>query len=97
VAPPVLIAAIVVWGAVTIYLAVRSRDFRKFLAGAFFVSAGNSSIFPLWVFRCRFPARALFKRQSLVPFVLPFTSFSKFAPAGRGDRNADLSIPRMGS
>jgi hypothetical protein len=36
----ILIGAIVIWGAVTIYFAVRSRDFRKFLAGAFFVSAG---------------------------------------------------------
>jgi hypothetical protein len=38
--PSILIGAIVIWGAVTIYFAVRSRDFRKFLAGAFFVSAG---------------------------------------------------------
>jgi hypothetical protein len=37
---PVLIAVIVIWGAVTIYFAVPSRDFRKFLAGAFFASAG---------------------------------------------------------
>jgi hypothetical protein len=36
----VLITAIVVWGLPTLYLAYRSRDFRKFLAGAFFVSAG---------------------------------------------------------
>jgi hypothetical protein len=38
--PSILIAAIVILGAVTIYFAGRSRDFRKFLAGAFFVSAG---------------------------------------------------------
>ena len=38
--PPMLIAAIVIVAAVTIYFAARSRDFRKFLAGAFFVSAG---------------------------------------------------------
>jgi hypothetical protein len=38
--PSILIAAIVIWGAVTIYFAARSRDFRKFLAGAFFASAG---------------------------------------------------------
>ena len=36
----VLIAAAVVWGLATIYLAYRFRDFRKFLAGAFFVSWG---------------------------------------------------------
>jgi hypothetical protein len=38
--PPMLIAAIVILAAVTIYFAIQSRDFRKFLAGAFFVSAG---------------------------------------------------------
>src|SRR5262245_56521321 len=36
----VLIAAAVVWGLATIYLAYRFREFRKFLAGAFFVSGG---------------------------------------------------------
>jgi hypothetical protein len=36
----VLIAAAVVWGLLTIYLAYRFREFRKFLAGAFFVSWG---------------------------------------------------------
>ena len=35
----VLLAA-VVWGLATIYLAYRFREFRKFLAGAFFVSWG---------------------------------------------------------
>jgi hypothetical protein len=38
--PLVLITAIVVWGLVTLYLAYRSREVRKFLAGAFFVSGG---------------------------------------------------------
>jgi hypothetical protein len=37
---PILIVAIVVWGLLTFYFAIRSREFRKFLAGAFFVSAG---------------------------------------------------------
>jgi hypothetical protein len=32
--------AIVVFGLPTLYFAWRSREFRKFLAGAFFVSAG---------------------------------------------------------
>jgi hypothetical protein len=36
----VLAAAAVVLGGGTILFAVRSRDFRKFLAGAFFVSGG---------------------------------------------------------
>ena len=35
-----LIAAAVVWGGATIYFAIRSREFCKFLAGAFFVSGG---------------------------------------------------------
>jgi len=37
---PILVVALVVGGALTLYFAVRSREFRKFLAGAFFVSAG---------------------------------------------------------
>jgi len=37
---PILIVAIVVSGSLTLYFAIRSREFRKFLAGAFFVSAG---------------------------------------------------------
>ena len=36
----ILAAAIIVWGLPTLYLAVRYRDVRKFLAGAFFVSGG---------------------------------------------------------
>jgi hypothetical protein len=35
-----LTAGIIVTGGATIYFAVQSREFRKFLAGAFFVSAG---------------------------------------------------------
>jgi hypothetical protein len=37
---PILIATAIVWGVVTLYFAVRSREVRKFLAGAFFVSGG---------------------------------------------------------
>lgn len=44
---PVLIAAIVVAGLPTLYFAVRSREFRKFLAGAFFVSTGMQFYFYL--------------------------------------------------
>src|SRR5262245_50615064 len=36
----VLLAAVIVLGLPTIYLACRFREFRKFLAGAFFVSGG---------------------------------------------------------
>ena len=37
---PFLLTAIVVLGLPTIYFAFRSREYRKFLAGAFFVSSG---------------------------------------------------------
>jgi hypothetical protein len=37
---PILLTALVVVGGPTIYCAFRSREFRKFLAGAFFVSGG---------------------------------------------------------
>ena len=36
-----LLTALVVLGLPTLYFAYRSREFRKFLAGAFFVSAGT--------------------------------------------------------
>jgi hypothetical protein len=36
----ILTAAIVAIGGATIFCAIRSTEFRKFLAGAFFVSAG---------------------------------------------------------
>src|SRR5215831_32170 len=36
----VLLVAALVWGLTTIYLAYRFREYRKFLAGAFFVSGG---------------------------------------------------------
>jgi hypothetical protein len=36
-----LVAAGIAWSLLVLYFAVRSRDFRKFLAGAFFVSAGT--------------------------------------------------------
>jgi hypothetical protein len=42
---PILIAALVVLGGPTLYLAFRSQEFRKFLAGAFFVSAGMQFYF----------------------------------------------------
>jgi len=53
--PALLIAIIIAYGAATLYFAIRSREFRKFLSGAFFVSGGiqlylylvNVSV-PLW-------------------------------------------------
>jgi hypothetical protein len=36
----ILAVVIVAWGGATLYFALRHREFRKFLAGAFFVSSG---------------------------------------------------------
>jgi len=44
---PYLLAAIVVIGLPTLYVAVRYREYRKFLAGAFFVSSGMQFYFYL--------------------------------------------------
>jgi hypothetical protein len=44
---PILGAALVVFGLPTLYFAARSREFRKFLAGAFFVSGGMQFYFYL--------------------------------------------------
>jgi uncharacterized protein (DUF486 family) len=42
---PYLLAAIIVIGLPTLYLAARYREYRKFLAGAFFVSSGMQLYF----------------------------------------------------
>ena len=42
---PYLVAAIVLIGLPTLYVAVRYREYRKFLAGAFFVSSGMQLYF----------------------------------------------------
>ena len=44
---PILIVALVVFGLPTLYFAIGSREFRKFLAGAFFVSGGMQFYFYL--------------------------------------------------
>ena len=44
---PILATALVVFGVPTLYVAIRSREFRKFLAGAFFVSGGMQFYFHL--------------------------------------------------
>lgn len=44
---PYLVAAIITVGLPTIYVAVRYREYRKFLAGAFFVSSGMQFYFYL--------------------------------------------------
>jgi hypothetical protein len=90
---PILIVALLIGGPPTLYFAVRSREFRKFLAGAFFVSAGvqfyfyfaNVSI-PL-VGTSRVQTPEVSGVRSIVHFVLflitlHFGFFSK--PRGRG-------------
>ncbi|HZP06460.1 MAG TPA: hypothetical protein VFB43_16300 [Terracidiphilus sp.] len=42
---PYLVAAIILIGLPTIYIAIRFREYRKFLAGAFFVSSGMQFYF----------------------------------------------------
>ena len=42
---PYLVAAIILVGLPTLYVAVRYREYRKFLAGAFFVSSGMQFYF----------------------------------------------------
>ena len=44
---PYLVAAIILFGLPTLYVAVRYRETRKFLAGAFFVSSGMQFYFYL--------------------------------------------------
>ena len=44
---PYLAAAVVIIGLPTIYAAIRFREYRKFLAGAFFVSSGMQFYFCL--------------------------------------------------
>jgi hypothetical protein len=44
---PYLVAAIIIIGLPTLYVAVRYREYRKFLAGAFFVSSGMQFYFYL--------------------------------------------------
>ena len=44
---PYLVAAIILIGVPTLYVAVRYPEYRKFLAGAFFVSSGMQFYFYL--------------------------------------------------
>ena len=44
---PYLVVAIILFGLPTLYVAVRYREYRKFLAGAFFVSSGMQFYFYL--------------------------------------------------
>jgi len=73
---PILIAAAIVWGVVTLYFAVRSREVRKFLAGAFFVSGGIQFYFYIAKISIPLPPTSLVQTpdvslvRSIVHFVL---------------------------
>ena len=60
---PVLLTALVVLGLPTLYFAIRNREFRKFLAGAFFVSAGIQ--FYLYLTNVSVPLGTRVKPESL--------------------------------
>ena len=73
---PYLAAAIIVIGLPTLYIAVRYREYRKFLAGAFFVSSGmqfyfyfvNISIPLMWTNATQSPQLSL--ARGMIHFVL---------------------------
>ena len=70
----ILIAAIIVVGGATIYFAVRSPEFCKFLAGAFFVSAGIQ--LPVPILGTSFvQTPALSRVRALIHFTLFLTTF----------------------
>ena len=72
--------AIVVVGLPTLYFAWRSREFRKFLAGAFFVSAGIQ--FYLYLANVSVPllgTNLAWHRKSTGCAPSPISSFSGFA------------------
>ena len=77
---PVLIAAAVIFGLHGLYFPVRSREFRKFLAGAFFVSAGTQLYFYLENISVPVMGTSLLQTpamsgvRSLIHFVLFLTS-----------------------
>ena len=73
---PYLAAAIIVIGLPTLYIAMRYREYRKFLAGAFFVSSGmqfyfyfaNISIPFMWTNAIQSPQLSL--ARGMIHFVL---------------------------
>jgi len=71
--PTWLIAFIVLYASATLYVAIRYREARKFLAGAFFVSSGT--LWYLWVIGVS------------LPIVLPYAgTISVEPPAISGQR-----------
>jgi len=74
----IYIAAAVIMAVGSLYFAWRSRNFRKFLAGAFFVSSAFYSISISPMFRCLCWGRVLSKRPRSVLAAPSFISFSRF-------------------
>ena len=93
----IYIAAAVIMAVGSLYFAWRSRNFRKFLAGAFFVSSAFYSISISPMFRCLCWGRVLSKRPRSVlaaPSFISFSSCSVSNLASSGDerlkRKADM-------
>ena len=93
----IYIAAAVIMAVGSLYFAWRSRNFRKFLAGAFFVSSAFYSISISPMFRCLCWRRVLSKRPRSVlaaPSFISFSSCSVSILASSGDerlkRKADM-------
>jgi len=72
---PVLLTALVVLGLPNLYFAFRSREYRKFLAGAFFVSAG----FQLYLYFANVSVPLLGTRLVLTPEISGLRSIPHFA------------------
>jgi len=60
----ILIIALIVVGPPVLYYAYKSRDFRKFLAGAFFVSGGMQFYFYQVASPCHSTEPASFRRRT---------------------------------
>jgi hypothetical protein len=79
----------------SLYFAWRSRDFRKFLAGAFFVSSGILIYLYLAMFRCLCWGQSLSRHRGSAMAVLSsisFSSWSAFILASLGSRRPRISM-----
>jgi hypothetical protein len=71
---PVLLTALIVLGLPTLYFAFRSREYRKFLAGAFFVSAG----FQFYLYLAKVPVPLLGTHLVLTPEISGWRAIPHF-------------------
>jgi hypothetical protein len=71
---PVLLTVLVVLGLPNLYFAYRSREYRKFLAGAFFVSAG----FQLYIYFANVSLPLLGTHLVLTPEISGWRSIPHF-------------------